>query len=106
MSDRILSFLGLAEKAGKAETGGFAVDKAVKDGRAYLVIVASDASARTRKSLSDLCAYYHVAMRIYADKETLGAAAGKDGRSCVAITDSGFAKALEKKLISAEEKDR
>jgi len=104
LSDRILSFLGLAEKAGKVETGGFAVEKAVKDGKAKLVLVAADASDRTKKSLSDMCSYYHVTMKIYAGKESLGNATGKAERSCAAITDSGFAKALEEKLT--EEKDR
>lgn len=39
--------LGLAMKAGKVVSGEFAVDKSIKDGSAWLVIIASDASDNT-----------------------------------------------------------
>ena len=37
--NKILGLLGLAEKAGKVRSGEFSTEKAVKDGRAWLVIV-------------------------------------------------------------------
>ena len=51
--DRIYSMLGLAMKAGKVVSGEFAVDKSIKDGSAWLVIIASDASDNTTKKFSD-----------------------------------------------------
>ena len=51
--DRIYSMLGLAMKAGKVVSGEFAVDKSIKDGSAWLVIIASDASDNTTKKFSN-----------------------------------------------------
>ena len=89
--DRIYSMLGLAMKAGKVVSGEFAVDKSIKDGSAWLVIIASDASDNTTKKFSNSCEFY-------GTKEELGRAIGRDMRSSLAITDEGFAKSLGKYL--------
>ncbi|MCR4650468.1 MAG: ribosomal L7Ae/L30e/S12e/Gadd45 family protein [Lachnospiraceae bacterium] len=100
MNDRILSLLGLATKAGSVVSGEFQVDKAVKDGKAYLVIVAKDASANTHKEFRDMCSYYRVPFYEYATKEELGHGIGKEERASVAVTGEGFAKSLIKLLDS------
>ena len=41
--DKALAMIGLAQKAGKIVSGEFATEKAVKTGKAALVIVAGDA---------------------------------------------------------------
>ena len=43
-NSKILGLLGLATKAGKAKSGEFSTEKAVKAGQASLVIVSRDAS--------------------------------------------------------------
>ena len=55
-----LSLLGLAAKAGRVVSGEFATEKAVKAGKARLVLVAGDASDNSKKKFSDMCAYYKV----------------------------------------------
>ena len=50
-----LSLLGLAAKAGRVVSGEFATEKAVKAGKARLVLVAGDASDNSRKKFSDMC---------------------------------------------------
>ena len=60
MTDKALSMIGLATKAGKIASGEFAVESAVRKGKACLVIIASDASDNTKKSFNDMGAYYHV----------------------------------------------
>lgn len=92
--DRILSMIGLATKAGRCVSGEFSVEKAVKSGNAFLVVIADDVSQRTRKNFSDSCAFYGVPLVIYKDKETLGHSMGKQFRASLAITDEGFAGAL------------
>lgn len=98
MQDNVLSALGLAEKAGKLESGNFLTEKAVKSRRARLVILASDAKKNTVKSLSDKCTYYKIPLYYYGTKEQLGHAIGKEERSCLAVTDPGFAKMILKKI--------
>ena len=52
MNDKVISLLGLAERAGKIASGEFAAEKAVKTGKARLIIVAEDASDNTKKKFS------------------------------------------------------
>ena len=94
--DKILSLIGLATKAGRCVSGEFMTERETKCGRATLVIVAEDSSDNTKKSFSNMCAYYHVPMIVFADKETLGHAIGKQFRASVAVTQDGFAKAILK----------
>lgn len=103
--NRVLSMLGLATRAGKVAAGEFSVEKAVKSGRAVLVIVAEDASENTKKLFTNMCAYYRVPFCIYAAKDALGHAMGKEVRASVALTDRGFADAVLK-LINQEPGER
>lgn len=98
MQDNVLSSLGLAARAGKVESGSFLTEKAVKTRHAKLVILAQDAKKNTVKSLSEKCTYYKIPVCRYGTKEQLGNAIGKDERSCVAVTDAGFAKMILKKM--------
>ena len=92
--DKILSLLGIAAKAGNIASGEFQTEKAVKEGKAYLVIVAGDASANTKKKFADMCAYYEVPYHAYADREQLGHCIGKEFRASLAVTNEGLAKSL------------
>lgn len=51
-NDKVLSLIGLATKAGRVVSGEFATEKEVKCGRAFLVVVALDASENTKKSFA------------------------------------------------------
>ncbi|MCH5252353.1 MAG: ribosomal L7Ae/L30e/S12e/Gadd45 family protein [Lachnospiraceae bacterium] len=85
-------------KAGDVVSGEFMTEKAIRDGMAYLVIVAEDASANTKKKFSNSCAYYKVPYKEFGDKNMLGNAIGKEFRASLAITDSGFATSIGKNL--------
>lgn len=100
--DRILSMLGLAAKAGKVASGEFSTEKAVKSGQAFLVVVSVEASENTKKMFRNMCAFYQVPMYLYASKEALGNAIGKQFRASLAVLDQGFARSLEEKLKLAE----
>ena len=95
-NDKVLQMLGLAARGRKIESGEFSTEKAVKAGKAGLVIVAKDASDNTKKLFRNMCAFYEVP---YYD---LGRCIGKQYRASIAVTDSGFAKALESKILSGE----
>lgn len=94
--------LGLAKKAGRIQSGGFCVEKAVKSGRTSLVLIAEDASANTEKEFTQMCKFYDVPCQIYSKKEILGAAIGCEFRVVVAVMDEGFAKSIQK-AIAAEQ---
>ena len=105
-TDKALSMLGLAAKAGKVVSGEFSVEKMVKAGKMDLVIVAGDASDNTKKQFRNMCAFYKVPIVIYADKETLGKSIGKEMRASVGVTDAGFANAIKKKMDGCENADQ
>ncbi|MCL2865426.1 MAG: ribosomal L7Ae/L30e/S12e/Gadd45 family protein [Lachnospiraceae bacterium] len=96
--DNILSMIGLATKAGKAVSGEFMSEKMIKAGRAFMAIVAEDASDNTKKRFCDMCQYYQVPLYFYVDKVTLGHAMGKEFRASLAVTDAGFAKEIIKRI--------
>lgn len=89
--DKVLSYIGLATRAGKTASGEFMTEREVKSGRAALVIVAGDSSDNTKKKFLDMCEFYEIPIYIYADKDTLGHAMGKEFRASLAILDEGFA---------------
>ena len=93
---KIFGLLGLAAKAGKVQSGEFSVEKAVKSGRAFLVIVSEEASENTRKMFRNMCTYYEVPYYEFGGKEELGHALGKEMRASLAIQDEGFSKAIVK----------
>ncbi|MDE7132680.1 MAG: ribosomal L7Ae/L30e/S12e/Gadd45 family protein [Lachnospiraceae bacterium] len=99
--DRVLSMLGLATRSRNVVSGGFATEEAVKSGKACLVIIAEDASDNTRKKYSNMCEFYEVPYEYYSVKEILGHAIGKEERSCLAVTDKGFADSIQKHLLDS-----
>ena len=68
-SKKILNLLGLATKAGKIASGEFAAEKAVKSGKAHLVIVSEEASDNTRKMFQNMCTYYKVPIYFFFPKK-------------------------------------
>ena len=68
--NKALSMIGLATKAGKVASGEFCTEKEVKSGRAYLVIVADNASDNTKKKFQNMCDFYQVPIYFYKDKDT------------------------------------
>ncbi len=98
MERKLLSMLGLATKAGQIKSGEFSTEKAVKEGKAYLVIVAQDASNNTKKMFRNMCDYYQVPCYFFSEKEQLGHAIGKQFRASLACTEEHFSKTMIQQL--------
>lgn len=97
--NKILGVLGLANKAGAVAVGTNNVLAAIKNGKAKLVILTSDASDNTIKVITDKANYRNIKMlSLTFTKDELAAALGKNSTSAVAITDENFIKALQKQL--------
>ncbi len=92
--DKVLSYIGLAMKSGNVMSGTYATEKAVKEQKAYVVIVADDVSDNTRERYSKMSKNYHVPVYFYSSKEELGHAIGKEYRASMAIVDKGLADAI------------
>lgn len=95
---KVFSYLGIATKAGKLLSGEFNTEKAVKEGTAKLVIVASDASDNTKKMFTNMCTFYKVPLYYFGDKNELGHAIGKEFRASLVMLDKGLADTVVKQL--------
>ena len=94
LNNKVLQLLGLATRAGKTMAGEFLVEKAIKQKKAFLVIVAEDASDNTKKLFNDKTSFYNIPCFEHATKEELGKAIGKKQRASVAVMDKGFATSI------------
>ena len=99
---KVYSLLGLATKAEKVQSGEFSVEKCVKSGRGFFVIVAEDASDNTKKMFTNMCTFYEVPIRFFGTKDELGHAMGKERRASLVLLDEGFAKSIIKQLDMTE----
>lgn len=106
VSKKIYSYIGLAQKAGKAVAGEFLTEKSIQEKKACLVLVSEEASANTRKKFIDGCSYYNIPVYLFGGKEELGHAMGKEFRASMAILDNGFATAIMKQLAILEHEDQ
>ena len=98
--DKTLSYVGLCRKAGKLVAGTEPATEAIRAGKVKAAFTASDASANTKKRISDGCSYRNIP---YASLpftcEQLGKAIGKDGGiASVAVTDVSFAEMILKTI--------
>ncbi len=91
-TDRFLSNLGLARRAGALVIGCPAVLEAVRHCRAALVLYAEDLSAGALKKLQTACAHYQVQLR--SAERTMAQLSDALGKSCqvgaVALTPTTF----------------
>lgn len=97
-NNKIYAFLGLAAKAGKTISGEEACERNLKSGRAKLVIVANDASGRTKSKFLGMCRNNNIELKVFGEKELLGKCIGKETRSVVAIQAVEFAKHLSEMI--------
>lgn len=97
--NKILSLLGLANKAGAIAVGTNNVLAAIKSGKVKLVILTSDASDNTIKVITDKASYRNIKiLTLTFTMDELAKALGKQSTSSVAITDENFVNALNKQL--------
>lgn len=96
--DKALNQISIAMKAGKLVSGEFACEQAIKEKNAFLCVVATDASANTKKSFSNSCEYYGVTYKEYGTKESLGHAIGKEYRASIVVCDERLSLSILDKM--------
>jgi len=89
--------LGLARRAGKVICGFDACERAIRSGKAKIVVVDCELSSNTRKKLDAVCG--NVEIKEIAPAGTLGAAIGKSSAMVAVITDAAFAGMINKENI-------
>ena len=93
--DKVLNYLSLARKGGRAELGEEPVGAAARALHAHLIIVASDASDHTwRRAKSYAAGTDQQCIRLSCTKEEMGFVVGRTSLAIAAITDAQLALAL------------
>ena len=101
--DKVMGYLALARKGGMAELGEEPVGGAARAGKAYAILVASDASDHTwRRAKSFAAGTEQQCVRLPWTKDEVGAAIGRDALAIGAITDVSMALALVQSLPQNE----
>lgn len=93
---KVLNLLGLATRAGKTASGEFMTEKAIKSGKAYLVIVSEEASDNTKKMFENSCAYYKVP--VYQFERRAGTRDGKRDESVSGRFGFRFCKGVKREV--------
>lgn len=101
--DSVLWLLSLSRKAGKAEVGAFLSERAIKSGRAVIVIAARDCSDNTKKKFKNSSEFYGLEYYEYSDMAQLAGACGKENVSVIAICDENFASGIKAAIMKQEE---
>ena len=90
--------LTICIKAGRAVKGFDSSMDAVKDGKAFCVLTACDASPKTLKEVDFVCDRYEIVhLRTELAKDEMGRLCGKE-TAVIAVCDEGFANGFIKKI--------
>ena len=101
--DKALNYLALARKGGLAELGEEPVGAISRAGKAYVILVAGDASDHTwRRAKSYAAGTDQQCIRLECTKEQMGFVVGRTSLAIAAITDAALALALVKALGQPE----
>ena len=101
--DKALNYLALARKGGLAELGEEPVGAIARTGKAYVILVAGDASDHTwRRAKSYAAGTDQQCVRLGCTKEEMGFVVGRTSLAIAAITDVQMALALVKALGEPE----
>ena len=93
--DKVLNYLSLARKGGRAELGEEPVGAAARALHAHLIVVASDASDHTwRRAKSYAAGTDQQCVRLPYTKDEMGFVIGRTSLAIAAITDAQLALAL------------
>ena len=89
--DKIYGILGIAAKAGKILSGFDSIQEGIQKQQVNLVIVAQDASEKTKKEIRFICDKYGISYITWGNIEENSHAIGKVNRAIIGICDSGLA---------------
>ena len=93
---KLSGMLGLAAKAGRISFGQEATKEAILKRKIKLLIIAEDASKRTKTNFLELATEKKIPIYIIMNIEELSKAIGKKNKAVVGLMDFNFSKAIIK----------
>ena len=95
-SKRILGLIGLATRARKICFGSDSVEEEIKKKKVFLIIVATDASDRTKEKFKKLSEEYQTPIIMQGEIEDLSKAIGKSNKAIIGIEEQNIASEIQK----------
>ncbi len=96
MKNKILGLIGLATRAGEVCFGADSVEQEIKKKKVQLIIVATDASNRTKEKFQAFSKMHEVPIIIEGEIEILSKAIGKSNKAIIGIKNKNIAKEVMK----------
>lgn len=93
---KILGLTGLAARARKICFGSDSVEERISKNKVKLLIIAEDASDRTKQKFEKLSEKFNVKIIIFSDIENLSKSIGKQNKAVIGIEDVNIAKEIYK----------
>lgn len=93
-NNKVLGLIGLASRARNICFGADSVEEYIKKRKIKLVIVAEDASDRTKEKFKKLCNEYEIQILIDGKIEELSKAIGKSNKAIIGVKDINIAKGI------------
>ena len=96
--NKVYSMLGIAKKGGNLSIGFDAACIDIKNNKSFLVIIAVDASDKTKKNIQFFCEKYKVKYIECGEKDILGKSLGRKVVSVLSVNDKNIASYLENNI--------
>lgn len=96
INKKILGLVGLAARARKISFGADSVELQIKKKKVKLIIVAEDASTRTKEKFIKLSEQFNIPIEIMGGIDELSKAIGKSNKAIVGIEDINLASEIQK----------
>lgn len=101
-NQKICGLIGLATKAGKIVAGTDACIQEIEKRNVKLLILAVDASDRTKNTFKEKCKEFNINIYEKLTINEISNSVGKSNKAVLGIKDIGFAKAMNKIINGGE----
>jgi len=99
---KLYGMIGLCAKAGKVVAGSQAVLEAIAKRKIWLLLLAEDASERTKEIFSKEGKEKNIPVKQCLTSDELGEKIGKSKKAIIGVSDENFAQAIYKILSGGE----
>ena len=96
INNKILGLIGLSARARKVSFGSDSVEDKIKKRKIFIIIVADDASERTKNKFIELGKKYNVPVIIFETIDKLSKSIGKSNKAVLGIEDINVANEILK----------
>ncbi len=99
---RVLGLIGIATKAGKVTFGTEAVLEAIEKRKAKLVIIADDASEKSKGNMIFSCNKKDIPITVFGLIEDISHCIGRKNKSVICINDKNLGEEIYKIICGGE----